>query len=325
MNYYNDTNDNSSRMLEHFDIVSEPSNQAASIVEYSSIILEIEREIYHSGHVSFDILIETFKMMYSGVMFYNFSPFIKPFNEMLALFEANGLMELWRRDYVYRPREIEDIGPQVLTMGHLHIGFLACLIPLFICIIVFFGELSWSRIVAELKMYSSGSRFSDHNQSHDSEVQFTEPYQEECNDVDTLDQRCDFQMTSEIHHEVSFSSEAQSTELTQDKADNGIVWNFNWFWCQTLEVGCENFQSIMCGVLNNCRVLCTQLHVIVHTIINQRCILDKKHLVIGLLHSFFHNCKLSYAKKHSIWTTWIRIFQLILTLKKRNWNIRIKF
>lgn len=40
----------------------------------------------------------------------------------------------------YKEGEPEDIGPQVLTMDHLGIGFLACLVPLTMSCVAFLGE-----------------------------------------------------------------------------------------------------------------------------------------------------------------------------------------
>lgn len=44
-------------------------------------------------------------------------------------------------------KEIDEIGPQVLTMDHLGLGFLVCLIPLGLAIVLF----SWKLLFIRLK------------------------------------------------------------------------------------------------------------------------------------------------------------------------------
>ena len=126
---------------EFFNVVSEPANRA-TILTFKYTIKFIEAEKFRSGSTSLVLLEENYKMLPSGIIFKTFSPYFEIYNEMLAWLESNGLMEHWRRKFQFYSSSLpEDIGPQVLTMDHLRVGFLACLIPLFLSVIVFIGEL----------------------------------------------------------------------------------------------------------------------------------------------------------------------------------------
>ena len=61
-------------------------------------IEEIETGEYRSGKTSFVFLEEDYKMIYSGIIFKDFSPFLETYNEIIGWMEAYGFMEGWRRD-----------------------------------------------------------------------------------------------------------------------------------------------------------------------------------------------------------------------------------
>ena len=102
-------------------------------------------------------------MVYTGVIFKALSPYVKVFNEMLAKMEPNGLMEYWRQIHLYSITKIEEIGPQVLTIDHLKIGFLACCIPMVLAVIAFISEFAWSRLFIAYRKNLNISRKSDQN------------------------------------------------------------------------------------------------------------------------------------------------------------------
>lgn len=72
-----------------------------------------------------------------------FSPYIDTINKKaMQMFEA-GLFVLWfRKSKNLRDfkEQIDEVGPQVLTMDHLGVGFIICLIPLAISTVVFVIE-----------------------------------------------------------------------------------------------------------------------------------------------------------------------------------------
>ena len=120
------------------DIVSEPSNKAA-IANYRHTVAQIENE-YQSGKASLKLLSEDYATFHFGYFFYNFSPFYEIFNEVQGWLESNGFMENRRNNMKMTSKKAEEIGPQVLTMDHLTVGFLACLIPMVLSLAAFIIE-----------------------------------------------------------------------------------------------------------------------------------------------------------------------------------------
>ena len=136
---------------EYLSCLCEPKN-AFALQARKNVIKQIQTEFYRSGTTSLILLDEEYKTYYKGFVFPKFSPFIVSFNEILGWLESNGIMERWRQTfYGFALSKVEEIGPQVLDMGHLKIGFLACLIPLILSAIIFIGEHIWSRFVVALK------------------------------------------------------------------------------------------------------------------------------------------------------------------------------
>ena len=122
------------------DVISEPSNRAC-IMAYSDSIRQINLYVYRSGEASLVLLDEVYKTFPMALLFKDYSPYLETYNEMLGWMESNGLIGLWRQYYMeYSDRELDDIGPQKLTMDHLKFGFLACLISISFCIAAFIGE-----------------------------------------------------------------------------------------------------------------------------------------------------------------------------------------
>lgn len=77
-------------------------------------------------------------------MFWPLNPFFDYFNQILGELEAGGFLIYWRKNEINPQgfkRKLEEIGPQVLTMEHLEIGFLVCLFPFGISAIVFVFEI----------------------------------------------------------------------------------------------------------------------------------------------------------------------------------------
>lgn len=73
-----------------------------------------------------------------------FNPFFEEFNGKVALMVSSGVIERWYRDFFalsHVKRIADEIGPEVLTMEHLDIGFVVCLIPMGLSVLVFICEL----------------------------------------------------------------------------------------------------------------------------------------------------------------------------------------
>ena len=134
------------------DLASESSNQAATD-DYRYELNYIEKHAYRSGITSLSALDEDYITYHSGVVFKQFSPYFETFNDVNIWFESNGIMEKWRRESEYSSTKPDELGPQILTMDHLKIGFLACLVPLIIIIPVFIAELVRSKVEIAIKKY----------------------------------------------------------------------------------------------------------------------------------------------------------------------------
>ena len=139
------------------DLISEPSNRAATTAE-PTYIESVQHIDYRSGKTSLQFLDEPYKLVYSGVVFKKSGSFVEVFNEMVAKMEPNGLMERWRRFESYSRTKFEEVGPQVLTMDHLKLGFLACCISMVLAIIAFIGESAWSRFVTSCRKSSNDQK-----------------------------------------------------------------------------------------------------------------------------------------------------------------------
>ena len=160
----------------------------------SRIIEEIQQSKYRSGTTSMKYLDQCYKMVYVGVVFKKLSPIMKVFNERSAMMESNGLMEYWRRFNEYTTTKIEEIGPQVLTMDHLQIGFLACCIPMILAIIAFSGEFVWSRLLTSCRKNSNDPEKPNSNanckvQDFSSELRRTQPQPENDEPEELIDMR----------------------------------------------------------------------------------------------------------------------------------------
>lgn len=99
--------------------------------------------LYRSGESSVTRLETTFTSAFLALMFKPFSPFFESFNEEIDQLISSGLISYWiniaGNKYGFK-RKISEIGPEVLTMEHLGIGFLVCFIPLVISFVVFIAE-----------------------------------------------------------------------------------------------------------------------------------------------------------------------------------------
>lgn len=101
-------------------------------------------EYYRSGVSSILILEEKVETLFQVFLFMPANPFFDFFNQIMSELAAGGLLSYWRK-FEINPkglkRKVDKIGPQVLTMDHLEIGFLVCLLPCGIGAIIFVFEL----------------------------------------------------------------------------------------------------------------------------------------------------------------------------------------
>lgn len=102
----------------------------------------IQSRQYISGIPSFKILTENLATVHRGLAFNYNSPYFEAFNEIIGRMVSSGLPNYWfNAKYLkdFDPR-VPDIGPQVLNLGHLQIGFFACLVLFIIGFLIFLGE-----------------------------------------------------------------------------------------------------------------------------------------------------------------------------------------
>ena len=142
------------------DVASDSSNRAATD-DYRYELNYIEKHAYRSGITSLLPLDEDYITYHFGVVFKHFSPYFETFNDVKIWFESNGIMEKWRRDSEDSSTKPDELGPQILTMDHLKIGFLACLVPLIIIIPVFIAEIVRSKVEIAIKKYFHRSLLSN--------------------------------------------------------------------------------------------------------------------------------------------------------------------
>lgn len=88
------------------------------------------------------LLTEYLRTLFIGLSFKPFCPFYEILNEKIGRMVAAGLVDYWmnRGMNLHRNAFDESIGPQVLTMEHLDIGFKFCLFPLVLSLIAFAFE-----------------------------------------------------------------------------------------------------------------------------------------------------------------------------------------
>lgn len=87
-----------------------------------------------------EIVISTF----SAINFPPFCPFFEELNRKIDRMISSGILVYWYNNYHrigYPKKVVDEVGPEVLTMEHLEIGFVVCLIPLGLSILVFLCEL----------------------------------------------------------------------------------------------------------------------------------------------------------------------------------------
>lgn len=127
--------------LTAYEIAVEPANKAVSQTT-DGFLRTILNKKYRSGISSLSALDEIVQLLTGGCGFKNFSPFFETFNEKIGQLIAAGFAQKLE-DFVFalKKSKNDDIGPQVLTVEHLGLGFIACLILLAVAIAVLLMEL----------------------------------------------------------------------------------------------------------------------------------------------------------------------------------------
>lgn len=120
-----------------YNTAAETDNRA-TMINLRSHFGELNNK-YRTGTTSLQLLDKNVFYLFGGLRFKPFNILFKNLNEKTSrLFEA-GFSNYWIT-YVKEMRT-DKIGPEVLTMDHIGIGFITCLIPLAIAFVVFLTEL----------------------------------------------------------------------------------------------------------------------------------------------------------------------------------------
>lgn len=126
-----------------YHIIAEPANKA-TMLGIPKVLSLIHNVHYRKGVSSIIILEEKFRMVSMGMAFKDHSPFYKVVNDKIRQMLAGGLINYWieaNANFKGTLKTENDIGPQVLTMDHLEIGFKVCAIPLVLSTFAFIGEI----------------------------------------------------------------------------------------------------------------------------------------------------------------------------------------
>lgn len=128
--------------FECLEIIVEPSNKGVVLAAEGNF-KQLESSKYRSGVASLHALDEVMANYPCEFGFQRFSPFFETFNDKIGQLLAVGLQQVnvYEKELLHESRKDNEIGPQVLTMEHLGLGFLACLIPLGLATAVFLMEL----------------------------------------------------------------------------------------------------------------------------------------------------------------------------------------
>lgn len=133
---------------ERLSIISDPSNNAFTFISAFEMIYILNE--LRSGNPSFVIIDDKWKTIFIGVQFKKYCPFYQVFNEKMGIFASAGIFD---QTYYLKTKKRgltwkdETIGPQVLTLDDLWVGFVIHVVFLGISTIVFFIEIipTWVR------------------------------------------------------------------------------------------------------------------------------------------------------------------------------------
>lgn len=121
------------------EITSEPINKAIAQIPEAGFKQIVK---YRSGASSLFALNEIVFNVPHVFGFKPFSPFFETCNDVIGQSLASGFFIDWIKEIILTKRvEIGDVGPQVLTIDHLGLCFIACLIPLAVSFVTFVVEL----------------------------------------------------------------------------------------------------------------------------------------------------------------------------------------
>lgn len=128
-------------------MIADLENNMAMIGQLS-FISKLHNLQYYSGTSSILVLKENIETVFFATTFTKFDPFIEIHNKMMGRLADSGILNLFYAVHV-NPKGFvsknDEIGPQVLTMDHLMIGFQICLAVMVASFVAFVVEITLKR------------------------------------------------------------------------------------------------------------------------------------------------------------------------------------
>lgn len=133
------------------NLAAEPQNRATIATARKAIFL-MEAKLFRSGRSSLRALDEPIRNFHICLMIGIYSPFYEILNEIVFNLMSGGILDYHQKNF-NNPKgkkaelSIDEIGPQVLTMDHLEIGFLIHVALLLAAFIVFLSEIVFAHMM----------------------------------------------------------------------------------------------------------------------------------------------------------------------------------
>lgn len=132
------------------DATAETSNRIVAIIGERRFVYNVAQR-HRSGVSSLHVLDEVDNVVQSGIAFSPFSSFYKEFNEQIGRMVSGGFFKFWlyyhSKQKAWKARA-EEIPPQVLTMEHMEVAFIASLLPFTFAVSAFMVEMMalWTKV-----------------------------------------------------------------------------------------------------------------------------------------------------------------------------------
>jgi hypothetical protein len=136
-------------MQDCYQNVVEPENKL-TVFSFNTVLSSLNNNAYRRGTSSLVVLEETFRNFLFGMSFDPDEPMYEEINGIIFYLLAGGFFDFEeetnlkrRKNYKYH----DDLGPQVLTMEHLQIGFQICSVVLGVSMVAFVVEAGCDRLI----------------------------------------------------------------------------------------------------------------------------------------------------------------------------------
>lgn len=133
-----------------FDLIAEPENKLTSMTSVE-VIKYHEKQFLADGAMSMKFLAEKLRVVFLTFSIPHFSPFFEEFKSKIQTLIEVGIcpekLAMKTTPQVFHhTREERKVPAMVLNMDDLSIGFLICLVPMALSVIIFICEISSTRM-----------------------------------------------------------------------------------------------------------------------------------------------------------------------------------